>query len=437
MLADLKERLKTILPTNTFVRGVGILAGGSALAQGLGVLVAPILTRLYTPEEFGVFAVYVSILSMISVPSALCYQYAIPLPEKDKDAANLLALCLIIILTFSALILVVVFGWSNEIANMFNTASLASVLWTLPIGFLGIGTYQSLNYWVMRRRAYIRILQTKWRQSLTMVLVQLSFGFLKGGALGLIFGEIVGRVGGTGYLLRKTWKAEKDVLQSVSLDGIKKVAVRYKRFPLLSSWSAILNSVGVQIPVLFLTAYHSPAVVGLYALSTRLLGIPLNLISGAVGQVHMAESARLVTQSPELLLRIFWKTVRTMFMIAFPLVGVLALVAPWLFSFVFGVEWREAGIYLQILCPMFLFDLVANSVGETIGFLERQDLHAKREIARTFFMFLGATIASLFSFPPLMSLVCLSVAGTIGYVIHIGLSWWAIRKFRYQIKEKA
>lgn len=431
-MINLKERLLTFLPKSRFVRGVGMLAGGSALAQGLAVLVSPIITRLYSPEEFGVFALYVSILSMLAVPSSLCYQFAIPLPEEDDRAANLLALSLTVNVAFSLLISLIVWIWHSWIAELANAPELISVLWIIPFGLLGIGIYQSLNYWVMRRQTYIRILQTKWRQSLAMVLVQIGSGLFNIGTLGLVLGDVAGKVSGTGNLAVTSWKEDKEVFRNVSLRGMGSVAYRYRRFPLLSSWSAVLNSIGLQIPVLFLTAYHSTAVVGWYALSNRVLGLPLNIISGAVGQVQMAESAKFVRDSPEQLQRLFWRTLKTVLMIGMPLVGLTALVAPWLFSFVFGYEWKEAGIYLQILCPMFLLDLAANSIGGSIDVLERQDLHAIREISRIVIMFVGVGLAIFFSYSPLVSIICLSIAGTFGYLIHLGLSWWAIRIYKYQ-----
>lgn len=429
-MTPLKKLLTITMPKSRFIRGVGMLAGGSVLAQGLTVLVSPLLTRLYSPEEFGLFAVYVSILSILVVPASLCYELAIPLPEDDNRAANLLVLSLSINLVFSGLIAIIVWIWHNSIAELVKIPELSHVLWLLPIGFLGVGIFQSLNYWIIRKQAYIRILQTKWKQSLAMVLVQVCGGFIHIGSLGLVAGDLAGKMAGTGSLAIASWKEDKEVFKRVSLREMKQVSYRYRRFPLLSSWSSVLNSLGLQIPVLFLTATQSVTVVGWYALAFRVLGLPLNIISSAVGQVHMSESARLIIESPGQMRKLFWKTIRTMLMIGFPVVGILALLAPWLFSFVFGQEWREAGLYLQIFCPMFLLDLVANSIGGSITVLERQDLHAIRETTRLILMCLVVIVASFFSFSPLVSMISLSIAGSMGYLIHVLLSWIAIRKYQ-------
>lgn len=428
----LKKYFMKILPKSRFVRGVGILAGGTALAQGLAILVSPLLTRLYQPEEFGLFAIYVSILSILAVPASLCYERAIPLPEKDRPAANLLVLSLFINLAFSVLTVIVVWLWHDSIAHLVKAPELASVLFILPLGLLWIGVYQSLNYWVMRKQAYARILKTKWKQSLTMILVQVGSGIINAGTFGLVLGDVAGKAGGTGALALTTWKEDKEVFRRVTLTEMRQAASRYRSFPLFSSWSVVLNSIVLQIPILFLTTSHNPAVVGFYALAFRVLGVPLNMISGAVGQVHMAESARLVGQSPEQLENLFWKTLRTVFMIGTPLVGILAFAAPVLFSFIFGDEWKDAGTYLQIMCPMFLFDFAANSIGGSLDVLERQDFHAIREIIRIILIGLSVILAIFFSFSPLISIISLSSAGTLGYLIHLSLSWLGIRKYKLQ-----
>lgn len=425
----MKELILKLIPKNRFVLGVGMLAGGTAFAQGLAVLISPVLTRLYSPDEFGVFALYVSILAVIVVPASLCYQFAIPLPEEDESAANLLVLSLAINIILSVMLTIIIIFWHDWLAELVNIPELSLVLWVLPISMLGAGIYQTLNYWIMRRQAYIRILHTKWKQSLTMVLIQVSFGVWNAGTLGLVFGDTAGKVAGTGTLAVSSWRESKQLFRRVSLKGLTRVAYRYRRFPLLSSWSTVINSAGSQIPVLFLTAYYSPEVVGWYALCSRVLGVPLNIISGAVGQVYMAESARMALESPHELFKLFWKTLKTVLIIGVPIVGLIAMIAPWSFSLVFGGEWKGAGLYLQIFCPMFLLDLAANSIGGSIDVLERQDLHAIREIMRICVMLLSVLIAVYFSFPPLASMICLSAAGTIGYLVHLLLSLVAIRKY--------
>ena len=115
-----------------FVRSVGVLVGGTALAQALMVLVLPLLTRLYTPEDFSVLAVYASIFGIISVTACLRLEIAIPLPERDEDAANLLALALCSSVGIASLSAVIVWLIPVQIIDLIAQPKLLPYLWLLP-----------------------------------------------------------------------------------------------------------------------------------------------------------------------------------------------------------------------------------------------------------------------------------------------------------------
>ena len=80
-------RLLGILPKGRFARSVAVVTAGAALGQGLVLVSAPLLTRLYTPADFGVLAVYGSLVSLVAVVSAMRYELAIALPGYDKAVA--------------------------------------------------------------------------------------------------------------------------------------------------------------------------------------------------------------------------------------------------------------------------------------------------------------------------------------------------------------
>ncbi|USG67133.1 oligosaccharide flippase family protein [Brevibacillus ruminantium] len=415
------------MAASKFLRGVGYLAGGTALAQGLTFLVTPFLSRLYLPEEFGVFAVFTSLLSIFVVLASLRYEWAIPLPKEEESAANLLALSLLITGTIALLIGLSVWLWGSEMSSMLNTPGLSSVLWLLPFSFLGAGVYQSLHYWALRKQAYPRIMSTKWKQSIGMSVVQLGSGLIHAGPLGLALGDMVGRVSGTGSLLLTSWKQDRVSLQGISWGNIRKAARRYMKFPLFSSWSALLNTISMQIPILFLGyAYHAE-IVGHFSFSLNLVSAPLTLVSNAVSNVYMAEMSKLMLEMPEQAEIFFWKTLRNLVFVI-PLVALLALFAPWLFAVVFGEEWRDAGLYLQISSPMLALSFLANSIGFTIIVLERQDLHAIRELIRLPLMLLAVVLSVTLSFSSTLTIAALCTAGAVGYLIHGYLSWYAIRR---------
>ncbi len=425
MLKGIKARLGG----GSFMANVMVLAGGAGLGQFLVVLATPFLTRLYSPEDFGVLAVYASILSIILITASLRYEVAIPLPEKDESAANLLALCFFILTTESLLCVAGIWLFREQVTHWLNCASLKPYLLLLPLSLFWAGTYKILNCWALRRKTFSRIARTKLTQSFGQVLTQLGAGFLYAGPLGLLLGDVVGRASGSGTLACLAFRQDGKVIKGVSLFGIRKVLKRYWRFPIISSGAAMLNGLGVQLPPLLLAGYYGAGVAGLFALGQRILGLPLGLLSNSVAQVYLAETAKMATSSPQKIRSLFWDTMKKMFVMGIIVISFFMLILPWLFSTVFGNQWSESEIYLRILGPMFLFQLTCSPIGGTLDVLERQDLAMIREVIRVSLTAVALIMAGVSNQPPVMAVTFLSIAASIGYIIYAFMSWLAIRSF--------
>src|SRR5215210_587379 len=148
-------------PGGAFARHVVTLASGTAIAQLLLVLATPALTRLYTPADYGTLAVYSSTLTVLLVLASLRYEAAIPLPEDEALAGSLLALTLAVLAGMVMLVSLLVWLVGDAFVTRANVPALGPYLWLLPVGLLGAGTYQTLSYWAIRRRAFGRIARTK------------------------------------------------------------------------------------------------------------------------------------------------------------------------------------------------------------------------------------------------------------------------------------
>lgn len=376
-----------------FVRNVAVLAGGAALGQGLAVLASPLLTRLYTPVSFGVLAAYTSIFSILVVVASLRYEQAIPLPEDDETAANLLVLSLGIVLGVSALAGLAVWLGGEQIARWANTPALRPYLWLLPLGLLGAGVYLVFNYWAVRKQAFGRIAQTKLSQSVGMVVTQVGLGLLKLDPAGLLVGDVVGRVSGSGSLTVLSWRQDGGLLKRVSARGLRRAASRYRRFPLLSSGSVLLNTAGLQLPPLLMVAFYGPQIGGWFALGQRVIGVPMALVGQAVAQVYLREASRLALESSGTLYRLFFKTAQRLLLVGGVPIAVLAAIGPWLFALVFGENWHEAGMYVQLLTAMFVAQFVVVPLSPTLNVLERQDLQLVWDAARLVLVVGGLALA--------------------------------------------
>jgi O-antigen/teichoic acid export membrane protein len=231
-IAKAKSQLRRLLPKNAFARGVRVLVGGTASAQILLVLAAPVLTRLYTPEDFGLLAVYATLLALIGVVLSLRYELAILLPEDDMEAANVAVLSLLLVAITTVLTGSLVLMLGTAIAQLLGVPVLAGYLWRLPVGVLLSGAYTVFHYWFVRTKRFSTIAGTRLTQAIATLAIQLTT--FKLGGIGLLLGQVAGQSVGTTSLARPA--LGMPAFKQVIWGGVKKVAVRYQRFPIFSTW---------------------------------------------------------------------------------------------------------------------------------------------------------------------------------------------------------
>lgn len=189
--------MRKFLPQSAYARNILTLMTGTSLAQAIPVAISPILTRLYSPEEFGRFALYMAVVTIASVLVTGRYELAILLPRQDRDALHIAALAMALSVTISATLLLVVLFFAQPIAVLLGDAALATWLYWVPASTLLLGLYQSLNYWSNRKAQYRRLAISRTAQSGSAALAQLGIGYAGSGAVGLV-GEANNRAG-AGY----------------------------------------------------------------------------------------------------------------------------------------------------------------------------------------------------------------------------------------------
>jgi lipopolysaccharide exporter len=396
-------------PGGGFARHVVTLASGTAIAQLLLVLATPVLTRLYSPADYGTLAVYSSTLTVLLVLASLRYEAAIPLPEDEDLAGSLLALTLFLLGGMVLLVALVVALAGDAFVRAANVEQLRPYLWLLPVGLLGAGSYQALSYWAIRRRAFGRIARTRLSQGIGQVVSQVGLGLLKVGAPGLLIGDVVGRVAGGGGLALLALRDRP--FARVTRASLAAAAARYRRFPLLTTWSGLLNVSSLQLPSIMFSASFGAAAAGLYALSYKMLVLPTMLVAQAVGQVFLARASTLARE-PERLRRLTERTALALFACGLPIFGAVGLGGPRLFATVMGGQWEQAGRYAQALAPWFTVWLVSNPLNGLLSVREWQG----SALAFTVFEFLlrlGALFIGISRGSPMLAVVLLSASGVV------------------------
>ncbi|RQW26454.1 polysaccharide biosynthesis protein [Rhodobacteraceae bacterium CH30] len=366
----LRVRLKA-LTAGDFARNVMTLAGGAAIAQFLPLAASPLLTRLYTPAEFGVLAIYVAWLSNLAVLMTGRYDMAIVLPDDEQRAANLMGLSLWLSLALSLLVLLAVLAGHHELSALAQAPALSDLLLWLPLSLLLAGGMQAWNSWNNRHQRYRANAGGRMALALGMTATQLGAGFAGLGALGLVLGQLVGQ---GASLVVQAWHDIRHRFgwrQDVSRPGMREVARMYSEFPRINAPHAFIGALQDTLAVTLLTLLSGSVTVGLYGLMMRVLKMPAALVGQAVAQVAYRDMAAAKNRG-ESLLPYLNKTLAILSALALPPFFVIMLWGDSLFAWVFGEDWRMAGNYARALSPYILFHFVASPLGMVPLVINRQ-----------------------------------------------------------------
>ena len=425
---SLIQRVVRRVPGGDFFRGALMIVLGTGAAQLITVLSQPIVTRLYTPSDFGVLSVATSILSVLVSITCLRYEFAIPLPADNVEAANVVGLSLVVNVGMSLLTVLAVLLFGDWVLGLFHAEALRPYILLFALAQFGGGVTSTFINWAVRAKDYSGIAVNQLYQSITLVAVQIGLGIVRFGAPGLVLGAVAGNVAGSSRLARASYRAEPAAFRQITVQGMRTAASRYRRFPIFSSGSALLGSIGLRAPLLLLVGFYGTEVGGQYALAERLLYLPLTLVAGGVGHVFIAQAARLAREESDALRKLFLRTTGILALLALGPAILIAILSPILFAPIFGAQWTQSGNFVATLVPMFYLAFVMTSTGDILYILERQRLHLVREILRLSGLGGSVLIASLLGLSPATSIVVLSIGGCVTYLLYGLISWRAIEE---------
>jgi O-antigen/teichoic acid export membrane protein len=344
---------------------------GTSIAQAIPIAISPILTRIYSPDDFGIFALYMSIVSIIAIFATGKYELAIMMPKRDYDAIHIVVLSIFITIMVSMLSLLIVIIFNENITDLLGNKSISNWLYLLPVSISLTGIYQSINYWSNRKKEYKRLAISRVVQSGTSNIANLGFGMGGFTTSGLIIGGALGQIMATGILGRLVYINTLEKLKNIRTDIMLKMARKYITFPKYVMASEFVTVLLFQLPILFLSMFFNIAMVGFYNLVQRILGMPMTLLSRSVSDVFKEKASSDYNQNGQCK-DIYLKTLRILIAIGIIPFSILFFYAPAIFSFIFGEKWVTAGEFAQILSIMFFLKFVSSPLSYMFYIVEQQ-----------------------------------------------------------------
>ena len=317
-----------------------LLAGG-ALAQVLPLLLGPWLTRIYSPTEFGQFSLVWTLSTNLAVIGCARYEFALPLERDDKQASLLMALCGRLLLTITAVSVVIAWllaAWQD-----------LPLFWLLPAALLSGGATQWLILWATRAQRFQLLASARVLQYGGGALLQLLLGLLQFGAVGLLLGPLLAGLAAALLLARPAPLGGWSALWRSEHGAVKTMALRHRDFPLLNTPHAFAGALQDSLAMLLIATWTGDAAAGYWALALRYLKAPASLVGGALSQtlyprlVHAADGAEA--------LQVVRQAMALLAGLALALMAALMLWGPWLFETLFGERWHDAGLLARALAP--------------------------------------------------------------------------------------
>lgn len=409
-----------------FSKNVLTLVTGTAVAQAIPLGLSPVLTRLYTPEDFGIFAIYMSIVAVGTVVVSLKYDLAIILPSDEKDAANITCLALITAVIISGILLILIFLFSDSLTSILVSETkqekvIAKWLYFVPFSVLLMGGFNAISFWFNRNSNYKVMAKSKVVNSGSMTGAQLLLGGLKKISIGLIGGFILGRLFAVLYLILGLRKGGNSFWRLYDKHKMMDMIKRYKRFPMFTLLGEFINVVSNQLPVFLLGRFFSAGILGNYSLMERVLNAPISLLGRSVLDVFKqkaSEDYATIGNCKE----IFLKTFKTLALLAIIPCLVIFFFGPFLFKLIFGESWTIAGEFAKILSILFFFKFIASPLSYMFNIAEKQHVDLIWQM--------GLLVATVTSFAlgilyndVKWALTCFAVSYSLLYIINLYLSY--------------
>ncbi|HMO76127.1 MAG TPA: oligosaccharide flippase family protein [Sphingopyxis sp.] len=356
---------------SSFLRSTATLSGGQLLATMIGFSFAPILSRLYTPQDYGVLATYTAVAVILGMIANLCLSRAV-VAEADEDQAHaLLGLCLLLAIGFAGLTLGLVLLFSA--VDFAGLEQLGFWLFLLPATVLASGTGSALLAWANRHHRYRLMSSYQLVNVIGASGGALALAWAGFGPRGLMLGYFLGQFAA----LLCIWVGNRDVLPSlrrVNWTRMKRAGGAHRNYMVWTTPTALIENISSASPVLVLSFWGNMlGIVGHYNRARGLLMMPMGMLGSSIAQVFFRRAAQDMARDGHCR-TIFWRLIAGMTAISLPSFAVLALIAPQLFVFVLGPQWSEAGHIARILAPVMALQLIVMPASKVIWLYGRQRL---------------------------------------------------------------
>lgn len=371
-MARLPGRWSWLVPGlgSAYARNVLKLFYGTSLKNLITFLALPVLTRLYAPEDIGLFQLLLSVSMTFSIVSTLKYEMAIVLPRHRREAEHLVVLTLLSLVATTIVTSGLFAVLGGPLLRLFKADDLVPYAQLVVAAIFATGLLQGARYLQVREKQYGDLARNNVVHGVVTQAGSIGAGIAHPSFLGLFGSYTLGCLAPAVAILHRA----RIHRYRIHRRWLRLFAWKHRQFPLISTVSMFLQQLTLELPVFMFSAYYGAQIVGYYAMAHRLLTTPMNLIQTSVGQVYFQEASDAYHRSPARLLRVYLVTIRRLALVGLGPLVLALLAAPPLVKLFLGAQWAASGTYIQIIVFGIYFGFINAPIGTTYSVIGRQEI---------------------------------------------------------------
>lgn len=417
------------LRNRPFFKNVLTLSFGTGLAHGISFFAQFALIKIFTPDEIGIVARFVAIVSILSIFFTGRYEQAIVLPKENDKGVKLVFISLFITTISSIVIVLPLLMFPNFFGNILKLSTISDWMWLIPVTAWFMAGYNVLFYWLNRTSKYKTMAASKLAENGSRAIVQIGTGVLSAGVFGLIAGRVIGHALAFLYFINKCKADFQLKLSAFAWNNLKEVAKEYIHFPKHLLFSQGISSIYAQFPVLFLGWYFSDNIVGFFSTANMFVGIPGILVARAVGDVFRQRAAELYNEKGKFD-SLVKQTLKNTLLIGILPFAIIIIFSPTIFAW-YQPEWETAGVYIAILAVSGFFSFVITPIDKASLVVENTKYIFYWHLSRFLFNVLICVLTIWLTLKPTQYLWMLVGVNILHYFIELAYNY----KFSKGIKQ--
>lgn len=411
--------IKRFKSSSEFTKNIFVLISGTGIAQAIPIAISPILTRLYSPKDFGLLGLYISICSMLGIMGSLRYDAAIIQADNDQEAKQLVIVSFISTFLFSVLLLLIVLFFNESLALLLNNLEIRNWLFSVPLTVFLVSAFYITSFWLNKKKRFLDMSINRVINKSTDSALSLLLGIIGVLRQGLLLGYIIGQFVMISLLFKKIRK-DNFVFNKKRARLVIRKYIAYPKYYLPST---ILSEISSNVFLILMSIFYGGIITGFYSLVFRVTYLPLGLIGNSIGEVYRQKANEYYLEHGNCK-ALFFKTFKTLFIIGLLPLVVLFFFGEYLFVFVFGEEWKIAGEIAKYFSFLIFFQFISTPLSFTIFLNKSQKQEMILQLLRTVFTILSVVIGHYYN-DYMLAIIIMVVVYCIYYIFNSLLQYRA------------